>query len=83
MTYEKTAEENLKQMIFPQTKKDDFEEFCIALSDEICYPKYVYSAYEHCKSEKELVKVPYAPHCIPYSFNMKVFTEFAKMAEEV
>ena len=27
MTYEKTAEENLKQMIFPQTKKDDFEEF--------------------------------------------------------
>lgn len=58
-------------------------EFCIALSDEICYPKYVYSAYEHCNSEKELVMVPYAPHCIPYSFKMKVFTEFAKMAEEV
>lgn len=56
--------------------------FCVALADKICYPEYVYSAYSHCECEKELVMVPFAPHCIPDCFKMRVYSEFAELARE-
>ena len=56
--------------------------FCLALSDKICLPEYVYSAYAHADCEKEIYMVPFAPHCIPGDYSMKASREFAKLAEE-
>ena len=54
--------------------------FCIALSDKICLPEYVYSAYVHTNAEKELYMVPFAPHCIPDDYRIKVGFELANLA---
>ena len=55
--------------------------FCLALSDEICLPEYVYSAYAHAACEKELTMVPFAPHCIPADYKLKVCFELAALTE--
>lgn len=54
--------------------------FCVALADKICLPEYVYSAYAHAECEKELLLVPFAPHCIPECFKMQAYSEFAELA---
>ncbi|MBQ2741444.1 MAG: acetylxylan esterase [Oscillospiraceae bacterium] len=56
--------------------------FCVALADKICLPEYVYSAYAHAECEKELLLVPFAPHCIPECFKMQAYSEFADLAGE-
>lgn len=56
--------------------------FCLALSDKICLPEYVYSAYAHAECEKELYMVPFAPHSVPYDYSMKACYEFAELAKE-
>ena len=56
--------------------------FCLALSDKICLPEYVYSAYAHANTEKELYMVPFAPHCIPDDYRLKVCSELAALAEK-
>ncbi len=53
--------------------------FCLALSDAICFPEYVYSAYAHTSTEKELYMVPFAPHCTPENYKMKVCNELAAL----
>ncbi len=55
--------------------------FCVALADKICFPEYVYSAFDHANGDKELFMVPFAPHCIPESFKMRVYTELAELAK--
>lgn len=55
--------------------------FCVALADKICFPEYVYSAYDHANGEKELFMVPFAPHCIPESFKMKAYSEIAELSK--
>jgi len=54
--------------------------FCIALADKICFPEYVYSAYAHTDTEKELYMVPFAPHCVPKDYKLKVCREISKSA---
>jgi len=48
--------------------------FCIGLADDVCLPEFVYSAYHHTPTEKELMFVPFLPHTLAESY--KEFIEF-------
>ncbi len=53
--------------------------FMVGLSDPICLPHFVYSIYEHTPSEKEVMLVPFAPHCIADQYRDFVYNEFAQL----
>lgn len=53
--------------------------FCIGLADQICLPEFVYSVYTHAECEKELMMVPFCPHCYPDPYKAFVEFELAKL----
>lgn len=57
-------------------------DFCLALADPICVPRFVYSAYNHAACPKTLYMYPFTPHIIPEDFNLSVFHEFAALVPE-
>ncbi len=57
-------------------------DFCLALSDAVCLPHFVYSAYDHADCPKKLYMYPFTPHCIPDNFKLVVFQEFADLIQK-
>lgn len=53
--------------------------FDLGLADEVCLPRFVYSAYHHASCEKELMIVPFAPHCQPRPYRERVHQEFSEL----
>ena len=53
--------------------------FCMGLSDPVCLPKFVYSAYAHVPGEKEVNMYPFVQHKMPQEWVWKVHGEFAKL----
>ena len=53
--------------------------FCLALSDAVCLPQFVYSAYAHTPCEKNIMPVPFAPHSMPEPFVLAALNEFAAL----
>lgn len=53
--------------------------FCLALADDVCLPEFVYSAYAHAECEKDIMFVPFAPHCLPEPYKDFAEFEFAQL----
>jgi len=53
--------------------------FCLALADDVCLPEFVYSAYHHTEAEKEIMFVPFSPHCLPEPYKEFAEFEFAQL----
>lgn len=53
--------------------------FCLCLSDPICLPEFVYSAYAHTDCEKQLHMYPFWQHQVPPDHKHFVYNEFAKL----
>lgn len=53
--------------------------FCLCLSDPICLPEFVYSAYAHTDCEKQLHMYPFWQHQVPPDHKRFVYNEFAKL----
>ena len=53
--------------------------FCLALSDEICLPPYVYSAYHHAECEKSIEMYPFSPHRFSDDYRYLVDKELAEL----
>lgn len=53
--------------------------YCLGLTDPICLPEYVYSAYAHTASEKELHMYPFVPHALPKAYELLVHRELAAL----
>ena len=54
-------------------------QFCMGLSDPICLPHFVYTAYTHTPCEKTLYMQPFTPHDIPPEYKRQAHREFAKL----
>ena len=55
--------------------------FCLCLSDPICLPEFVYSAYAHADCEKALYMYPFWQHQLPPAHKLLVHNEFAKLQQ--
>ena len=53
--------------------------FCLALSDKICLPPYVYSAYHHANCEKDIKMYPFTPHDPARDYVYFAHNEFAAL----
>ena len=53
--------------------------FALGLDDDVCLPEFVYSAYAHTPSEKEISIHPFTPHTTPEAYKERAFFEFAAM----
>ncbi len=53
--------------------------FCLGLSDTVCLPKFVYSAYTHTECEKQMDIYPFCPHRIPKEWTYLTHEEFTKL----
>lgn len=53
--------------------------FALGLTDDVCLPHFVYSAYAHTQCEKQLNIYPFVPHEIPHLFKQMAFWEFVNM----
>jgi len=53
--------------------------FCLALSDPICLPHYVYSAYARTPCTKEIMMVPLSLHTHPKPYVLAAHREFAAL----
>ena len=53
--------------------------FCMGLSDPVCLPPFVYSAFAHVPGEKEIDIYPFVEHKMPREWIWKVHGEFAKL----
>lgn len=53
--------------------------FCMGLSDPVCLPPFVYSAFAHVPGEKEIDIYPFVEHKMPREWLWKVHGEFAKL----
>ena len=53
--------------------------FCLCLSDPVCLPEFVYSAYAHTPCQKEIQLYPFIEHTLPDAFKNYVLSEFAKL----
>jgi len=53
--------------------------FALGLTDDVCLPRFVYSAYTHAECEKELIIMPFTPHCQGRLYKERIHDEFANM----
>lgn len=53
--------------------------FLLGLNDPICLPQFVYSAYSHVNSPKEIIISPFTVHEISDEYQNYVHGEFAKL----
>ena len=54
--------------------------FCLGLSDDVCLPEFVYSAYQHAATEEKTLAVyPFTPHALAEGFREFVHSEFSKL----
>ncbi len=53
--------------------------FCLALSDQICLPPYVYSAYHHTSCEKSIEMYPFSQHDFSKNYLYLVHKELAAL----
>lgn len=54
-------------------------DFCMGLSDPICLPHFVYSAYAHANCEKKLYMYPFVLHEVPFAYKLVAQGEFAQL----
>ena len=53
--------------------------FGLGLADDVCLPHFVYSAYHNTPGEKEILFMPFTPHCGPRILQERFFREFSQM----
>ena len=53
--------------------------FALGLSDGVCLPEFVYSAYAHAVCEKDLSLHPFTPHITPEAYKERVLFEIAAL----
>lgn len=53
--------------------------FSLGLADDVCLPHFVYSAYHHAACEKELMIMPFTPHCGPRILSDRLHKEFSEL----
>ena len=51
----------------------------MGLTDPECLPQFVYSAYSHIPTEKDITLEPFVPHSISEEFYNRVFREFSEL----
>ncbi len=51
----------------------------LGLTDPECLPQFVYSAYSHIESEKDITLEPFVPHSISDAFYNRCFKEFSEL----
>ncbi len=56
--------------------------FALALSDDVCLPEFVYSAYAHARCEKDISLHPFSPHTTPPAYKERVLFELAALKGE-
>jgi len=56
--------------------------FALALSDAICLPRFVYSAYAHADCPKSIYMYPFTPHCIPENYMLLAYEDFTSHVPE-
>lgn len=54
-------------------------DFCMRLSDPICLPHFVYSAYAHANCEKKLYMYPFGLHEVLQAYKNIACREFAQL----
>lgn len=53
--------------------------FAMGLSDPVCLPHFVYSAYAHTPTEKTVDMYPFVEHILPVPYKYKKLEEFSKL----
>jgi len=53
--------------------------FALGLADDVCLPHFVYSAYHHAPCEKEMIIMPFTPHCTARVYTDRIYKEFSEM----
>ena len=53
--------------------------FFLGLTDPVCLPPFVYSAYAHTTAPKEITIAPFVPHSVSDEFNNCMFKEFSEL----
>jgi cephalosporin-C deacetylase-like acetyl esterase len=56
--------------------------FALALSDDVCLPEFVYSAYAHARCEKDISLHPSSPQTTPPAYKERVLFELAALKGE-
>ena len=56
-------------------------DICLGLSDPVCLPKFVYSAYAHVNAPKEIHFYPFVKHFTPEAYHRFVHEELALLSQ--
>ena len=54
-------------------------DFFLGLSDPVCLPPFVYSAYAHTPSPKRIFISPFRPHAISREYKLDLLRELSEL----